>query len=184
MITENLTTLKINKLTQKQYDTAKLNGNINDNELYVVPENNTSSIIPSGLIMIYYGNSIPDGWALCDGTNGTPDLRNKFIIGAGDIYNSGDAGGETSHTHKYGIGFRPYFGALAGEDKDAIMAYDYTTNSYNNAAVIATEQPTRLNSGITNQYITETPIFMNTEANVSTTSNMPPYYALCYIMKL
>ena len=61
MITENLTTLKINKLTQKQYDTAKLNGNINDNELYVVPENNTSSVIPSGLIMMYYGNSIPDG---------------------------------------------------------------------------------------------------------------------------
>ena len=61
MITENLPILKINKLTQKQYDTAKLNGKINDNELYVVPENNTSSIIPSGLIMMYYGNNIPDG---------------------------------------------------------------------------------------------------------------------------
>lgn len=184
MITENLPILKINKLTQKQYDTAKLNGKINDNELYVIPENNTSSIIPSGLIMMYYGNTIPDGWALCDGTNGTPDLRNRFIIGAGDTYTSGDVGGETSHAHKYKIGFRPYFGGLTGEDADAIMIYDYTTNSYKNAEVTSTNEQTRVNTGITNQYITETPIFMSTEANVSTTSNMPPYYALCYIMKL
>lgn len=34
---------------------------------------------------------IPAGWALCDGNNGTPDLRNAFVIGAGDLFNPGDA---------------------------------------------------------------------------------------------
>lgn len=40
------------------------------------------------MIVIWSGAivDIPAGWALCDGNNGTPDLRNKFIIGAGDTY--------------------------------------------------------------------------------------------------
>lgn len=185
MITENLTTLKINKLTQKQYDTAKLNGNINDNELYVIPENNTSSIIPSGLIMMYYGNSIPDGWALCDGTNGTPDLRNRFIIGAGDIYNSGDTGGETSHAHKYKISYRPYYGALVGNDNDAIQAYDYESGNWVNSTQISAGESTRSNNGILQgQWSETTPLTEQAEGKSSVTSNMPPYYALCYIMKL
>ena len=185
MITENLTTLKINKLTQKQYDTAKLNGNINDNELYVIPENNTSSIIPSGLIMMYYGNSIPDGWALCDGTNGTPDLRNRFIIGAGDTYTSGDTGGETSHAHKYKISYRPYYGALVGNDNDAIQAYDYESGNWVNSTQISAGESTRSNNGILQgQWSETTPLTEQAEGKSSVTSNMPPYYALCYIMKL
>lgn len=44
----------------------------------------TVTTIPSGIISLWYGTiaSIPSGWALCDGTNGTPDLRDKFIVGA------------------------------------------------------------------------------------------------------
>ena len=47
---------------------------------------------------------IPDGWQLCDGTNGTLDLRNRFIIGAGDSYSVGATGGNVNsilveHTH-------------------------------------------------------------------------------------
>lgn len=37
--------------------------------------------------------NIPSGWQLCDGTNGTPDLRDRFIIGAGSTYSSGNTGG-------------------------------------------------------------------------------------------
>lgn len=37
--------------------------------------------------------AIPDGWQLCDGTNGTPDLRDVFIVGAGSTYSVGDTGG-------------------------------------------------------------------------------------------
>lgn len=41
---------------------------------------------------------IPDGWQLCDGTNGTPNLIDKFVIGAPDATDPGDEGGEKEHT--------------------------------------------------------------------------------------
>lgn len=44
---------------------------------------------------------IPDGWVICDGTHGTPDLRDRFIIGAGDTYNPDDTGGASTHTHDF-----------------------------------------------------------------------------------
>ena len=63
--------------------------------------------LPIGSIIMWSGDtsSIPTGWQLCDGTNGTPDLRNRFVIGAGDTYPVGNTGGnadsvvvEHSHT--------------------------------------------------------------------------------------
>jgi len=45
--------------------------------------------------------SIPSGWSLCDGTNGTPDLRDKFVQGAGDSYAVDDTGGVASHKHHF-----------------------------------------------------------------------------------
>lgn len=66
---------------------------------------------PSGGILMWYGNiaNIPSGWLLCNGTNGTPDLRDRFIVGAGSSYAEGNIGGSnnvtlslsemTAHTH-------------------------------------------------------------------------------------
>jgi hypothetical protein len=53
------------------------------------------SLIPTGLICMWSGTigNIPAGWALCDGAGGRPDLRDRFIIGAGDTYNVGNTGG-------------------------------------------------------------------------------------------
>jgi hypothetical protein len=50
-------------------------------------------IYMTGMILIWSGTvaTIPDGWHLCDGTEGTPDLRNKFIVGAGDSYDPGES---------------------------------------------------------------------------------------------
>jgi hypothetical protein len=62
-------------------------------------------LIPSGCILMWSGavEDIPAGWALCDGTNGTPDLRDKFIAGAGGTLAVGDTGGQDtadlSHAH-------------------------------------------------------------------------------------
>ena len=70
--------------------------------------------VPRGLISLWYGSvaSIPAGYFLCDGTNDTPDLRDRFIRGAGSTYNPGDKGGANSfklstanlpgHTHSDG----------------------------------------------------------------------------------
>lgn len=54
------------------------------------------SVFTAGMIMMFYGSTgdIPNGWALCDGNNGRPDLRNKFIVGVGSDYVLGDTGGD------------------------------------------------------------------------------------------
>lgn len=67
--------------------------------------------IPAGLISMWHGAlaNIPSGWVLCDGQNGTPDLRDKFVKGAAAAQNPGGAGGalthghaaHASHTHQY-----------------------------------------------------------------------------------
>jgi hypothetical protein len=60
-----------------------------------------ASSIPSGVIVMWSGStaSIPAGWALCNGLNGTPDLRNRFVIGAGSAYSPGTLGGAATHAH-------------------------------------------------------------------------------------
>lgn len=62
----------------------------------------TGSIM-KGMIVIWSGaiENIPSGWGLCDGTQGTPDLRNRFVVGAGDTYNPSDTGGTTTHNHTF-----------------------------------------------------------------------------------
>jgi len=52
----------------------------------------------SGMILIWSGaaNAIPSGWVLCNGSNSTPDLRDRFIIGAGNTYSVNDTGGSTT----------------------------------------------------------------------------------------
>lgn len=56
--------------------------------------------VPIGGIIMYSGDvlSLPAEWALCDGTNGTPDLRGMFIVGAGGAYTQGDTGGSETVT--------------------------------------------------------------------------------------
>ena len=57
--------------------------------------------IPSGGIIMWSGSieEIPDGWALCDGNDGRPDLRDKFILGAGNNQSVASTGGSNTHSH-------------------------------------------------------------------------------------
>jgi len=55
--------------------------------------------LPIGSIIAWQNASIPSGWALCDGQNGTPDLRDKFIYGAKDDAEVRQTGGGSSHSH-------------------------------------------------------------------------------------
>ena len=63
--------------------------------------------VPAGVIVMWSGafNDIPSGWTLCDGTGGTPDLRNSFIYGVNSSYGAGNdadintTGGSVDHVH-------------------------------------------------------------------------------------
>lgn len=60
-------------------------------------------MLPAGIILLWSGSigSIPAGYVLCDGNNGTPDLQDNFVVGAGSTYNPGITGGSTSHLHPF-----------------------------------------------------------------------------------
>ena len=58
------------------------------------------SAFVSGMIMLWSGSegNIPSGWVICNGSNSTPDLRDRFVVGAGNAYGVGDTGGADSVT--------------------------------------------------------------------------------------
>ena len=97
-------------------DTASGNENIRvDTDLTYNPVTNTLNVpnisgngsglsgieaFVTGMIILWYGNTgnIPTGFVLCDGNNSTPDLRDKFVVGAGSAYSPGNSGGDSSVT--------------------------------------------------------------------------------------
>ena len=79
---------------------------------FVEPDNMPN---PIGTITLWSGlvANIPAGWSLCDGSGGTPDLRSKFVQGAGGALNPGDIGGDANHTHVFtDAGHMHGFGAV------------------------------------------------------------------------
>lgn len=89
---------------------------------------NTFSAIPSGCIIIWSGSvtAVPSGWKLCDGTNATPDLRDKFVIGA-----RSDSGG-TATTFVTGADTK------SGGTKDAVLVshiHNATSSATSSATV-------------------------------------------------
>ena len=68
------------------------------------PSDILMAAFPSGVILPWYSsNTIPAGWSVCDGTNHTPDLRDKFIRGAADLHSNGTGGGSASHSHPVSV---------------------------------------------------------------------------------
>ena len=55
--------------------------------------------LPIGSIIAWENASLPSGWAICDGNNGTPDLRDKFVFGAAENADLRTTGGATTHIH-------------------------------------------------------------------------------------
>jgi hypothetical protein len=120
--------------------------------------------IPAGVIVMWSGSiaSIPSGWVICNGSNETPDLRDKFIVGAGNNYSVGDTGGADSvtlttdqipsHSHVYSRAASPG----GGQDQAGSGSGDAVNHS--------------------NQNTTST-------GGGQAHENRPPYYALAYIMK-
>ena len=86
--------------------------------------------LPSGTILLWAGSiaSIPGGFVLCDGTQGTPDLRDRFIVGAGTTYNPDDSGGAVNHNHTF-TGDGHFHFAQSGVDISAGTPWSQVTLS-------------------------------------------------------
>jgi hypothetical protein len=137
---------------------------------------------PSGGIIMWSGSiaAIPTGWVLCDGSNSTPDLRNSFIVGAGSTYAVDATGGSAdatlpTHTHTAtSVVTDPshQHSVPSGGPGASNYGLDGPAGSF------SVSQTTGLQStGIT---VATT----NDNAGTSgTNANLPPYYALAYIMK-
>lgn len=80
-----------------------------------------------GSILLWQGSleTIPSSWSLCDGSRGTPDLRDQFVPGSCGLYDPGDSGGVASHEHdfdsdvhkhNFGPGVDLLFGVNHGDD--------------------------------------------------------------------
>jgi microcystin-dependent protein len=125
-------------------------------------------IMPSGAIIMWKGSiqTIPAGWALCDGENGTPDLLDRFVIAAGQAYTVDQTGGTTqkslqasnipSHTHNFQ--WTSYSNPDSDESGDRIVRGKQN-------AVSGSKQTDAFGQG-------------------QAFDIMPPFYALAYIIKL
>jgi hypothetical protein len=128
--------------------------------------------IPAGAIIIWSGSvaTIPLGYALCDGTQGTPDLRGSFILGAGDTTN--------------GAAYGP--GAVGGSATSGFGGSHTHTANNGTAALSATS--VAVAAGIGTQVLSAVGDLGHThtinEVGDHTHSVLPPYYALCFIMNL
>jgi len=136
-----------------------------------------ANAVPTGGIIMWSGGSIPSGWALCDGSNGTPDLRNRFIVGAGSSYTGGDVGGSkdavvVSHTHSI---TDPGHVHNSQYDNRTPGSIDYTGagSEIGGMGSPYTYPTTAAVTGIT----------IDTNGVSGTNKNLPPYYALAFIMK-
>ena len=119
--------------------------------------------IPVGSIIMWNSATPPTGWSLCDGTNGTPDLRNRFVLGASSGHGLGQTGGEETHT----------------------LSVNEMPNHSHSFSLPQGDQNWGNGGGNTfwgGSY--GRGIGTNAVGGSAAHNNMPPFYALSYIMKL
>jgi microcystin-dependent protein len=171
-----------------------------------------AATVPAGVILLWSGSvaSIPSGWALCNGSSGTPDLRDRFVVGAGSTYAVAATGGADSitlnstqipsHTHT----FSATTGNMSANSththtiNDPGHTHNYNVPSFTSPGIltVGSEAPSQTATATTSS---TTGISLNSASvqhthTVSGTTdatggglsheNRPPYYALAYIMKL
>ena len=186
-------------------DTASGNENIRvDTDLTYNPVTNTLNVpnisgngsglsgieaFVTGMIILWYGDTtnVPTGFVLCDGNNSTPDLRGKFVAGAGNPdYTAGSTGGSESTT--LSVSQLPSHNhTFSGS-----ASHNHTHTKATHPSGSGPEQnqsggpEDRTNFGDTGTTSTATVTISGTTGNTGSGSaieNRPPYHALCYIMK-
>ena len=178
-----------------------------------------STGIPSGFIGLWSGaaNAIPSGWYLCNGSNGTPDLRGRFVVGYNNndsLFDVNDTGGSKDATlvsHSHTINNHTHSTTVSGTTSNKSLTGDITKISecYNvaGAATGVFSKKGTGNSPVTGSSSNSPTAGVdfdashdhtfsatgtsgnpsntgtNTQGSSATNANLPPYYALAYIMK-
>jgi hypothetical protein len=151
----------------------------------------------TGMIMMWSGTiaTIPSGWALCDGTSGTPDLRNKMIVAA-DADDGGVAKSTVTGTASQSGGSKD---AIVVEHTHTATVTDsghshpfgnngntggYDAGGWGGPYILATGARGSNWRTDTESATTGITVANSTEGSSGTNANLPPYYALAFIMKL
>lgn len=154
--------------------------NLRNELLDAIKENNSEEVedgkekgVPVGTIVMWSGTNLPSNgkWALCDGNNGTPDLRDRFVVGAGNSYDIGARGG--ANTVKL--------------TKDEMPEHKHLMWFNGNNAYNPWGSVKNMYSSPTDRGILSTEMSLNYNQPVGKSQpheNRPPYYALAYIMKI
>lgn len=150
-----------------------------------------SGTIPLGGIIMWNGSVAPTGWALCDGSNGTPNLLDRFIVGAtngGDNVYPGVGVGQTggspdaivvSHFHTATSTVSDPGHSHTWQRQDAQNDVGQRPwPASNNDCILTT-----VNTGVSATGITVATT-ISTEGSSATNANLPPYYALAFIMRV
>ena len=162
----------------------------------------------TGMIMLWSGSTgtIPSGWALCNGSSGTPDLRDRFVVGAGSTYAVDATGGSAdatipSHTHtatttvntKTGLDgtltLKNRGGSSYNSSLMAARSGSVTTVNQGNSVGYGEGWEGEGGSGSSKATFTlnhnhTATTSVSSAGSSATNANLPPYYALAYIMKL
>jgi hypothetical protein len=158
--------------------------------LYPILQNAPASAptLPTGVILLWSGSlgSIPSGYVICDGTNSTPDLRDRFVIGAGSTYAVAATGGSAdaitvTHTHTATVTDPGHSHTFLQMDSYSGFFNPTALNMIPGGNTIVgthTSASTILNTNTTGVTVANS----NTGTS-GTGANLPPYYALAYIMK-
>ena len=146
----------------------------------------TSNYLPKGSIVAYNQGSAPSGWTLCDGSNGSPDLRNKFVLGWGNR-GVGTQGGEENVT--LGVHQMPSHNhnVVGNTSTDGNHSHAYPAGGGGHGAHRAmTTDRHHHNQDTFNGGIHHHSFNVNSAhaGGNAAHNNMPPFYVLTYIMKL
>lgn len=153
-------------------------------------------LVPSGTIVMWNGTTIPTGWVLCDGTNGTPDLRGMFIVGYDpsdiDYDVIGGTGGEKTHTLTINEMPSHSHSVTGTTSMDGDHSHNYEDRYSVNTVLAGMAGQARDDS---ENFQTKTTQLAGAHSHTVTGTalntgggqaheNRPPYYVLAFIMKL
>jgi len=133
--------------------------------------------LPIGSIIVFRGSTVPDGWAVCNGSNGTPNLVDRFVYGASIDSDLRTTGGATTHTHTNpNTSWRSAHGHTGGtvtstNSGSANQQWGALTNAVSSHTHSVTFSVTTANT------------HSHTVGDTGSATNLPPYLKRVFIMK-